>query len=255
MLAAINHDWKIIVIAKENGSHDFKRKLAEFYLQKGLQYSTNEEFEEANKWIRDHYTFVKGRGGGVRTMTDAIDLLYSMADDQSYDLVFLDPYSGFDQDKKPNENAHEMDIRFNSELLDFTEKTGISVMLSIHTHTGSRREKNAEGRMVRPNLDSGSGGATFSNRPDQVLIVHRDINHDNLDIRYTTELYLDKDRDLSSGGMLSSFNDPMKLQLRKNRFYVNGSEDLIYKLKNKDKHPEEGTNYSIEVTEDEVLPF
>ena len=249
MLAALNHDWKIIIIAKENGSHDFKRKLAEFYLQKPLQDSSDKEFEEANKWIRKHYTFVKGRGGIVRTMSDAIDLLYSMSDTGDYQLVFLDPYSGFDQAKKPGETAHEMDIRFNSELLDFTEKTGISVILSIHTVTSARREKDAEGNMIRPNLDSGSGGATFSNRPDQVLVIHRLINHEDPAVRYTTELYLDKDRDLSSGGMLNSSNDPMKLRYINNKFYVNESEDLINKIKNKDKNINEGKNYSLPVDE------
>ena len=249
MLAALNHDWKIIIIAKENGSHDFKRKLAEFYLQKPLQDSSDKEFEEANKWIRKHYTFVKGRGGIVRTMSDAIDLLYSMSDTGDYQLVFLDPYSGFDQAKNPGETAHEMDIRFNSELLDFTEKTGISVILSIHTVTSARREKDAEGNMIRPNLDSGSGGATFSNRPDQVLVIHRLINHEDPAVRYTTELYLDKDRDLSSGGMLNSSNDPMKLRYINNKFYVNESEDLINKIKNKDKNINEGKNYSLPVDE------
>jgi len=68
-------------------------------------------------------------------------------------------------------------------------------------------------------------------------------------VRYTTELYLDKDRDLSSGGMLNSSNDPMKLRYINNRFYVNESEDLINKIKNKDKNFNEGKNYSLPVDE------
>ena len=249
MLTALNYDWKIIVIAKENGSHDFKRKLAEFYLQKPLQESTAEEFKEANAWIRKHYSFVKGRGGLIRTMSDAIELLYSMAEEGNYQMAFLDPYSGFDECRKSGESSYDADKRYNSELLDFTEKTKMTVIMSIHTHTGARREKDAEGMMVRPNLDSGSGGANFSNRPDQVLIIHRHINHNDPDVRFTTELYLDKDRDLSSGGKLSSFNEPMKLRYMNNKFLVDSKEDLIYKLKNKDKNINEGKNYSLPIDE------
>ena len=262
MLTALNYDWKIIVIAKENGSHDFKRKLAEFYLQKPLQESTTEEFKEANAWIRKHYSFVKGRGGLIRTMSDAIELLYSMSEEGEYQMAFLDPYSGFDECRKSGESSYDADKRYNSELLDFTEKTKMTVIMSIHTHTGARREKDAEGNMIRPHLDSGSGGANFSNRPDQVLIIHRHINHDNPDVRFTTELYLDKDRDLSSGGSLSSFNEPMKLRYLNNKFWVDNKEDLIYKLKNKDKVIDEGKNYPLNLDEskdysvsEESFPF
>ena len=253
MLACLKHDWKCIVIAKENSSADFKEKLAEFYLQKPLQHSTTEEFEEAYNWVSDHYRFVKGRGGKVRTMTDALKLMYSLADEGKYDLAFLDPYSGFDQDKKANESAHEMDTRFNSELLDFTEKTGISVILSVHTVTSSRREKTEDDLMKRPHLDSGSGGATFSNRPDSVWVIHRIINHEDPTERCTTELYIDKDRNLHMGGRISPIADPIKLQLRNNRFYVHGSEDVIYKIKNEGKSNPEENNITIKFDED--LPF
>ena len=253
MLACLKHDWKCIVIAKENSSADFKEKLAEFYLQKPLQHSTTEEFEEAYNWVSDHYRFVKGRGGKVRTMTDALKLMYSLADEGKYDLAFLDPYSGFDQDKKAGESAHEMDTRFNSELLDFTEKTGISVILSVHTVTSSRREKTEDGLMKRPHLDSGSGGATFSNRPDSVWVIHRIINHEDPTERCTTELYIDKDRNLHMGGRISPIADPIKLQLRNNRFYVHGSEDVIYKIKNAGRSNPEENNITIKFDED--LPF
>ena len=252
MIAALNHNWKIIVIAKENASHDFKLKLAEFYLQKPLQESTIEEFEEASKWISDHYTFIKGRGGYIRSMTDALKLLYKLTDEQKYNCVLLDPYSGFDQDKLPGESAHEMDTRFNSELLDFTEKTKVSVILSVHTVTSSRREKDENGYMKRPHLDSGSGGATFSNRPDSVWVIHRIINHEDMAERFTTQLYVDKDRQLELGGMISPQDEPIKLLLRDKKFFVDCKEDIIYNIKNKNKNDDHGKNISIY---DQDMPF
>lgn len=254
MLASLKHNWKCIVIAKENSSADFKQKLSEFYLQKRIQDSSDEELDKAVNWINDHYRFVKGRGGKVRTMADALQIMYAMADEDEYDLAFLDPYSGFDQAKKPGESAFEMDTRFNSELLDFTEKTGIAVILSVHTVTSSRREKDENGLMKRPHLDSGSGGAVFSNRPDSVWVIHRIINHEDMTERCTTELYIEKDRNLSMGGMISPINEPLKLHLRNNRFYANGNEDIIYNIKNghKPKRPED--NY-VEMKFDEDVPF
>lgn len=258
LCATLKHNWKICVIAKENSSGDLKRKLCEFYLQKPLQHSTSDEFQESLKWVSDHYTFIRGRGGLVKTLRDAVSLMYSMVEQNKggHNLFFIDPYSGFDLDRNNGESTHEMNYRLNGELLDFTEKTGVSVFMSLHTVTSSRRVKGDDGYLIRPTLDHAEGGSCFGNRADVALIFHRVINHDDPAEKFTTDMYVDKDRDLESGGAVNPISSPIRLRLRDFKFYVNNSEDLVYNLKNENRNPDYGKNYQLEEkVEEEVLPF
>jgi hypothetical protein len=258
LISALKHDWKICVIAKENSSGDLKRKLCEFYLQKPLQHSTSDEFQESLKWVSDHYTFIRGRGGLVKTLRDAISLMYSMVEQKKggYNLFFIDPYSGFDLDRINGETTHEMNYRLNGELLDFTEKTGVSVFMSLHTVTSSRRVKGDDGYLLRPTLDHAEGGSCFGNRADVALIFHRVINHDDPAEKFTTDMYVDKDRDLESGGAVTPISSPIRLRLRDYRFFVNETEDVVYNIKNANKNPDYGKNLKLEeVVDEEIIPF
>ena len=139
-------------------------------------------------------------------------------------------------------------------MLNFTTKTNVNLMLSVHTVTGSRREKTMDGHLKRPYMDSVEGGSVFSNRADGCYIFHRLINHEDLSERLTTQFFVEKDRLLDQGGSLTSIDSPIRLQLRDYRFYVDGHEDVIYNIQNegKVKSPEEN-NLTMKLDVD--IPF
>ena len=251
MLAALKHDWKIVIIGMENSSGSLKRQILELYLQKPLNRTTADEFIDANEWLDNHYTFIQARGGYIRTISDALTLCYSMYDKDPYDMLFLDPYSGFQTERIGGETSHEANYRLCSDMLNFTTKTNVNLMLSVHTVTSSRREKNMDGHLKRPFMDSVEGGSVFSNRADGCFIFHRLINHEDQTERLTTQFFIEKDRLLDQGGSLTSIDSPIKLQLRDYRFYVDGHEDVIYNIKNegKVKKPED-SNIALNFDED-----
>ena len=57
MLAALKHDWKIVIIGMENSSASLKRQILELYLQKPLNKTTADEFIDGNEWLDKHYYF------------------------------------------------------------------------------------------------------------------------------------------------------------------------------------------------------
>jgi hypothetical protein len=254
MLAALKHDWKIVIIGMENSSASLKRQILELYLQKPLNKTTADEFIDGNEWLDQHYSFIQARGGHIKTISDALTLCYAMYDKDPFDMLFLDPYSGFQTNRIGSETSHEANYRLCSDMLNFTTKTNVNLMLSVHTVTGSRREKTMDGHLKRPYMDSVEGGSVFSNRADGCYIFHRLINHEDLSERLTTQFFVEKDRLLDQGGSLTSIDSPIRLQLRDYRFYVDGHEDVIYNIKNegKVKSPEEN-NLTMKLDVD--IPF
>ena len=235
MLAALKHDWKIVIIGMENSSASLKRQILELYFQKPLNRTTADEFIDGNAWLDKHYTFVMARGGHIRTISDALSLCYKMYDENPYDMLFLDPYSGFDTEQVGGETSHQSNTRLCTAMLNFTTKTNVNLILSVHTVTSSRRDKDADGHLKRPFMDSVEGGSVFSNRADSCFIFHRLINHEDRTERLTTQFFVEKDRLLEQGGSLTSINSPIKLELRDYKFYVNGCQDVIYDIKNEGK--------------------
>ena len=250
LLASLKNNWKCIIVCKENSSGDVRRNLMELYLQKSLTQTSLEEFKEANKWVNEHYDIIRGRGGLIKTLTDVMKLLYNMVNKKAYDLVLIDPYSGFDMEKKPGESTHEYNYRLLGEMLDFTDITKVSIFLSVHTVTSSRREKSEDGMLKRPYGDSSEGGSAFGNRCDTALVIHRKINAD-IPERYVTELYVEKDRNLNLGGSISGHDNPIKLRYKDNRFLVNSAEDVVSKIKDKGQIEQVELPYNEEVE----LPF
>lgn len=255
VLSALKHDWKIIVLGMENSSGMLKRQILELYLQKPLTQTTAEEFSEGNKWLNDHYVFIAARGGHVRTITDAIKLCYKMLDEDHYDMIVLDPYSGFDSNRKGGESEHEANKRNCGDLLNFSTKTNCVVLLSLHTNSSARREIDPNtGNLRPPRMSDVDGGGLFSNRCDTAICFHRLINAEDPLERITTSMYVEKERHLESGGSLTSRENPIQIQFRDSRFYVNGYEDVVYNIKNKHKEKFRDLKTN-EVIEFEDVPF
>jgi hypothetical protein len=72
--------------------------------------------------------------------------------------------------------------------------------------------------------------------------------------RITTSMYVEKERHLESGGSLTSRENPIQIQFRDSRFYVNGYEDVVYNIKNKHKEKFRDLKTN-EVIEFEDVPF
>lgn len=222
-LPAVLHGWCGAVIAKENSSGFTKRKIMEFFICKPLTAMTDEEYTHAKRWIDEHFIIVKARGGVINDIPKLLKLCYKIADERKLDFILADPYSGFGKDQKRGENSHEYDYRMASEVLDFTERTGVTMYLNAHTNTEARRKRDDDGNLVCPWVDDVEGGGKWSNRADQGIVLHRRNKAEGM-LRYITEFHVDKERETETGGKPTERDRPIQMLLEKNmcEFTING---------------------------------
>lgn len=222
-IPAVIHNWVGVIITKENSSGFTKRKLMEFYMCRPLEKMTNDEFEHAKRFVSEHFIIIKARGGFINDIPRVLKLSYKIAEERKIDFVCADPYSGFEKSPEPKENGHDYDYRMASEILDFTERTNVSMYLNAHTNTEARRKRDDDGNLICPWVDDVEGGGKWSNRADQGIVYHRKTKAEGL-IRYITEFHMDKERESETGGKPTERDNPIQMLLEKNmcEFTING---------------------------------
>ncbi len=222
-LPSVYHNWKGAVVTKENSSGFTKRKLMEFYMCRPLDKMTQDEFDLAKRWVNEHFIIIKARGGFINDIPKLLKLSYKLSEEKEIDFIVADPYSGFNKAQKPKENGHDYDYRMASEILDFTERTGVSLYLNAHTNTEARRKRDDDGNLICPWVDDVEGGGKWSNRADQGIVLHRKTKAEGL-IRFITEFHVDKERESETGGKPTERDNPIQMLLEKNmcEFTING---------------------------------
>lgn len=236
-LPSLYHNWVGAVITKENSSGFTKRKLMEFYMCRPLNRMTQSQYDLAKKWVNEHFIVIKARGGFINDIPKLLKLAYKIAEERKIDFIVADPYSGFNKAQLPKENGHDYDYRMASEILDFTERTNVSLYLNAHTNTEARRKRDDDGNLICPWVDDVEGGGKWSNRADQGIVLHRKTKAEGL-IRFITEFHVDKERESETGGKPTERDNPIQLLLEKNmcEFTINGVNPI------RKWHEENGTD-------------
>jgi hypothetical protein len=160
-----------------------------------------------------------------------------------WDYLIIDPYNGLKVEG--NKNGHEYHYEAAEELRVFTMNNNKSIILNCHTNTESHRVKpDADGLTPIP-LDSFvEGGTKFISKPDNVLVVHRQIRAVDKDKRYITQVCATKIRNIEYGGQITGYHEPMEFRFRKD---WTGFDEL--------NSYEDKFNYVRDYSEPTKLPF
>lgn len=265
LLAAVIHGWKIVVMATENNSGFVKKRLMELLMCKTITDMNETEYEFARKFIDEFFIILKARGGLIKDIPRLLEVLYKMCEeDPKIKLVLADPYSGFNKTQEAGENTHDHDYRIAGDILDFTERTKVNFWLNTHTNTAARRQYDDDNLLKAPRMDDAEGGGKWTNRADNVIVLHRKTNAP-VPIRYITEFYHEKDRELETGGMLTEREHPVQMILgnKMTEFTINGRNpirDALWKESDSEQNKgiskrtnwKEGLNFEEET---EIPPF
>lgn len=253
--AAIVHGWKSIILPMEDKAGKIKRRLMEFYAMKPLRAMSIAEYNESKKFVDEHFTILKGRGGYIKTIPQALNICYKLADKGDYKMLLIDPYSAFKKELRKNQSTHDYDYDIAGDILDFSERTGIITMLNSHTSTPSRRRKDEDGTLSAPYMDDVEGGGKWPNRADQVIVLHRKTTSSQPAERAKTLFYLEKDRELEAGGELTSRDNPVPFGMMSSRCeLIIGSEaSVIQRYKAEKIEKSKGVQTVLEIKDD--LPF
>lgn len=256
---AVVHGWKSVILPMEDPTGKIKKKIMEFYMMKKLEDMTKGDRDEARNFMEEQFIILKGRGGEIQTMPQALNILYKISDHHNIDDVMIDPYSAFDKDLSSNVSEHNYDYRIAGDIINFCTRTGTCVTLNSHTGSASRRsrKRTEEGYLEAPWMNDVEGGGKWVNRADRVIILHRLIDHPDPGVRTAMEFYLAKERDLETGGWLHSRDSPTKFYLQKGycEYMIDGEASIIQRYKADRVEASKGKQEAIDWNQEVEMPF
>jgi len=210
---------KILVYSAENPIRIVHREFTRFFTGHGNV--SAEDLDQTRQLIR--YIKHERRYSYKDLLIQATYLLDAGFE---FDEFFIDPYNSLMVDTGNRLPMHEYHQEAIEELRIFTQSTGKGITLNCHTVTEAQRVKlDANGCRPAPHMSDVEGGGKFSNKPDDVLVFHRQINSNITEEKYITEIHVGKVRNQEFGGHQTPKDNPVKFKMRLDRtgFDVLGS--------------------------------
>jgi hypothetical protein len=134
--------------------------------------------------------------------------LFKIFEDSECDVALIDPFTGLDRNM-----TYEGNYQFMNAARQFVNKTGMTIYINTHPNTESGRSSNIyadgdfKGHLKAPLKDHVEGGKAFTNRCDDMIVIHRLIKHDVM--KYVTWVSTEKIKDIDTGGKHTGLNDPV----------------------------------------------
>jgi hypothetical protein len=99
-------------------------------------------------------------------------------------------------------------------MLLYTKRTNISILLSIHTRSESQRQRDKNGNQPMPYPADADGGAVLVNKTDVFIVMNR--NTQDAETWMINEIKVLKHRTAEySGGGVTKNNESIKLKMNK----------------------------------------
>ena len=213
-LSAMLHKWKWIIYSSENKTGGVRRKLMEFYKNKLLTRMTNEEFEDAKKFVNEHFAIIDNNSE-IYTYKDMLSMGRDLMTKDTYNAFLIDPYNSLYKDIVGS-NEHKYDYDATSEMRLFIKQTKCSIYLNCHAVTESLRmvyHKDHEyaGYPMPPKKADTEGGGKFSNRADDFITLHRLTQHPSEFMN--TQIHVRKIKESETGGKPTDLEKPFILKM------------------------------------------
>jgi hypothetical protein len=215
VLSAIAHGWKWVIYTGENDYEFVIRRMMETYTGKQLHLFSQTEWDNAEVFIRTHFTFITNEHS--YSFRDILDIAEKLRNDSFYfDALMIDPYNSLVVDDtiaksvgRLSGNKHDYDYAATTEIRIFCRKTGASVFLNVHTGTDGARRVNREPKHP-PRMYEVEGGNKFAARADDFVTVHR--NTKSEESWMFTEVHVDKVKTQETGGRPTPEDSPILLR-------------------------------------------
>lgn len=234
LLSAMYHGWNWAILSSENTVGAFMRKMIEFYWGKQLggNYAmSDEEYREAKTFVEYHFFPIKAEEE-LYNYKDVINMFKKSAkklqsEGRQLNCALVDPYNSLKIDLSgfSKLSTHEYHYEALSELKMFGRKSGIGLYINHHAVTAALRAKDGEKKYpIAPQKADTEGGGKNSNKADDFLTIHRIAQHPT--DWMVTEIHVRKIKETETGGRVTPFDSPVKLEMYKNGCaFVERNED------------------------------
>ena len=170
---AMNENWKWCVCSFENPIEILIATLAEMKIGKsffeGDDRMSEEEREEALKFIDDHFVFIDHMGGASTDMTSIIELAQSSCLRKGIRGLLIDPFNFVALPKGETSETNQIS-KMLTELQMFAKSAEIHVLFCAHPH---KMYPDSSGQTQIPTGHQISGSASWFAKTDHGLTVDR----------------------------------------------------------------------------------
>lgn len=207
VLSAKRHGWKWGIYSSENTLWRLKKKLMEFYFSKPALSFTKAEVNEATSWVDKHFFFITNKY--TYNYKQILDFATKLVEEKHINAMLVDPYNSL---RKESDDTHNYDYTALSEMLTWTKRYGRMIWCNMHTVTEAQRLRDTKTNKVkRPYAAHAEGGGKNVNRCDDLYITHRNIHSSGES--HITEFYVDKVREVETGGKPTLIDSPLKFEM------------------------------------------
>lgn len=138
----------------------------------------------------------------------------------------IDPFTGLDR-----EMSFAGNYEFMNKARQFVNQNGMTIYINTHPNSESGRggnlyaEGELKGHLKAPLKDHIEGGKSFTNRCDDMLVIHRLIKHP--EHKYKTWIQVEKVKDMETGGKHTEIDFPVICDFNSGiGFQINGVDPL-----------------------------
>lgn len=188
----------------ENKPWQALRNLIQMYAQRPFKEIPEYEVIRLQAIIEGWFSFVDN---SILYTPNALLELFKTTSSEGY---FIDPFTGLDR-----EFSHEGNYKFLNDTRQFVNSTKKTIYMSSHPNTESGRsgmvypkDHDWAGHLMPPFKDHIEGGKPFSNRVDNVIILHRLISSEG-DMKFKTMVISAKVKDTETGGGITPKDLPI----------------------------------------------
>lgn len=211
LLSALLYGWKWVIFSSENTVGGFYRKMIEFYWCEPIDEISDDKYEIALKFIKEHFKVILS-SDELFNYKDIINMTKKVMSVEKIYGLLIDPYNSLKIELSSNSklNTHEYHYEAISELKLFGKQDKIAIYINCHAITTANRNYDKKGMVYPPQKGDTEGGSKFSNKTDDFLTIHRNVQ--SPDEWMITEIYVRKIKEVETGGRVTPFNSPVKLR-------------------------------------------
>lgn len=247
---SVKHNLKWIVWSGENQAGQIVRDMIQMLSGRPFNELLEDEIIRYSNKIDQWFEFIDN------SILYKPEELLKIFGESDADGCLIDPYTGLDRAM-----TWESNYSFLNMARQFCNSTGKTIYINTHPVTESGRTGNLypekhpwSGHLKPPLKDHVEGGKPFCNRVDDMIIVHRLIQHEEM--RFYTLISIGKVKDVETGGKPTMLDDPLMFEFNRGLGFKMENIDPIepHRFKPKNDKPIVNDN-SFNKYRDKPLPF
>jgi archaellum biogenesis ATPase FlaH len=227
LVLALKYNIKFCIYSGENSKGQILRDMIQMYSGQKFKDIQDEQIISQCTYLEQFFEFVPNN-----KLYKPKELL-TIFEESGANACLIDPYTALDR-----QMSYEGNYQFLNQAREFCNKNQVTIYINTHPISESGRAGNLypkghdwEGLLKPPLKDSIEGGKSFTNRSDDVFIIHRLLKSESM--KYYTMINVEKVKDTATGGNVTPLNEPILAEFNSGLGFKIGGKDALHGMRAK----------------------